>query len=469
MDRRIWIRFRDRLAADLDSDCLLVEAPDLDKYARDETEDFVIPPDAALLPATEEWVSRIMGLASEFGIPVTPRGGGTGLSGGALALCGGISLSLERMKAVLEIDTQNMVARVQPGVITAELQAAVEEKGLFYPPDPASRESCTIGGNLAEDAGGPRALKYGVTSAYVRGLRAVLPSGEIIATGGKTLKDVAGYNLAQLLVGSEGTLAVITEATLRLLPLPTCRRTLIAPFDDLDDAARSVPAMLSRGIVPAALEFMECPAVRAAERHLETVFPHSDAAALLLIELDGFDEDRVEKEFERVGEVLVEEGARDVLFAESRSKQEKLWKIRRALGEAAKSVSNYRELDTAVPRRMIPDLVRSTHAICERFDVDLLCYGHAGDGNLHMNIMQGDLSQDQWKERIPKVTEAVYDLTTSLGGTITGEHGVGIVAKPYLARAVGKRNVELMKGIKQVFDPRGILNPGKIFDENGKP
>jgi glycolate oxidase len=303
-----------------------------------------------------------------------------------------------------------------------------------------------------------------VTSAYVRGLRAVLPSGEVIACGGKTLKDVAGYNLCQLILSSEGTLAVITEATLRLIPLPPLRRTLLAPFDDLDDAARSVPAVINGGIVPAALEFMERPALEAVQQHLGTKVPHADAAAHLLVEMDGFDESLLDREVERACEILSEHGARDVLFAAARARQEALWKTRRAIGEAVKSTSAYRELDTAVPRMKIPDLVRKTHTICDRHGVRLICYGHAGDGNLHMNILIGDLTRKEWKERIHEVTQEVFDTVTRLGGSITGEHGVGLIAKPYLKKALGHRNVELMKGIKKIFDPSGILNPGKIFD-----
>jgi glycolate oxidase len=307
-------------------------------------------------------------------------------------------------------------------------------------------------------------VKYGVTSAYVKGLRAVLPTGEIISTGGKLLKDVAGYCLTQLLVGSEGTLAVITEATLRLLPLPPHRRTALVPYDSLEDAARAVPAIMMQGIVPAALEFMEQPAVLAVEDHLNVKVPHSDAAAHLLMELDGFHRDLLDKEMEKAAEVLLEAGARDVLFPEGRAKQEELWKTRRAMGEAVKSICAYRELDTAVPRFRIPDLVKKTHAICDEQGVKLICYGHAGDGNLHMNVLLGDLNSSEWESRVDTVTRKVFEATTALGGTITGEHGVGIVAKPYLAKAIGHKNVELMKKIKNDFDPFGILNPGKIFD-----
>ncbi|MFH2002676.1 MAG: FAD-linked oxidase C-terminal domain-containing protein [Planctomycetota bacterium] len=464
MDSGTYDRLKGKLEGITGAAYVRSEPFDLEKYGRDETEDLLMLPDIAVLPGSEDEVAQILRLASELCVPVTPRGGGTGLSGGALPIRKGICLSLERMNAIVEIDEANMMVRAQPGVITATLQEAVEAKGLFYPPDPASRESCTLGGNLAEDAGGPRAMKYGVTSAYVRGLRAVLPDGEIISCGGKTLKDVAGYSLTQLLISSEGTLAVITEACLRLIPLPPYRRTLLAPFDELDAAARSIPAVMNRGIIPSALELMERPALEAVQSHLGVTVPHSDAAAHLLIEIDGFDAAAMARDVERCCEILADQGARDVLFAESRAKQEALWKTRRSIGEAVKSVSAYRELDTAVPRMMIPELVRLTHEVCNRHGVRLICYGHAGDGNLHMNVLIGDLTPKQWRERIPKVTQEVFAHVTRLGGTITGEHGVGIVAKPYLKDAIGARNVALMKGIKNVFDPRGILNPGKIFD-----
>jgi len=443
---------------------LLTDPIDIDKYGRDETEDLVMTPDIVVLPASEDELSRIMALATDLNVPVTPRGGGTGLSGGALPIKGGICLSIERMNKILDIDEKNMMVRVQPGVITSELHDAVEKRGLFYPPDPASKESCTIGGNLAEDAGGPRAVKYGVTSAYVKGLRAVLPSGEIISCGGKLLKDVAGYNLTQLLVGSEGTLAVITEATLRLIPKPKYRRTVLVPFDSLDDAARAVPGVFAKGVTPSALEFMEQPAILAVQDHLGVKVPDADAKAHLLMELDGFDLNVLEKELEEACKIMMEAGARDVLFAESSVRQDELWKTRRSIGEAVKSLSAYRELDASVPRFKIPELVRRTHAICNRHNVKLICYGHAGDGNLHMNIIIGDLSIPEWKKRIKKVTGEVFKETVALGGAITGEHGVGLIAKPYLEEAIGRLNVDLMRGIKKVFDPTGILNPGKIFD-----
>ncbi|MBU0755382.1 MAG: FAD-binding protein [Planctomycetes bacterium] len=442
---------------------LLNDPFELEKYGHDETEDLKKTPDWVVRPASEIEVSEVLKIASHHKIPVTPRGAGTGLSGGAVPILGGIILSLERMNKILEIDEKNLVARVEPGVITAVLQEAVEARNLFYPPDPASRESCTLGGNLAEDAGGPRAVKYGVTSAYVRGLRAVLPSGEAIACGGKTLKDVAGYNLLQLLLSSEGTLAVITEAFLRLIPLPPFRRTLLAPFNDLDKAAKAVPSIINQGIVPSALEFIERSALKAVEAMKEIHVPYPDAAAHLLIEIDGFHASLLDQEAERCAECLAGQGAEDVFIAESRARQDELWRARRAMGEAVKKHPLYRELDTAVPRFHIPDLVRATHRICSRHGVELICYGHAGDGNLHMNILAGPLSKEEWLQRIDLVAQEVFKEVKRLGGTITGEHGIGWTMRPYLKKAVGKKNVALMKSIKDVFDPHGILNPGKIF------
>lgn len=463
MENRTYKAITQALKEAVGSDHLLQDRFDLEKYAHDETEDLKQFPQWVVRPASEAEVSRILAIASQYRVPVTPRGGGTGLSGGAVPSPDGICLALERMNRIIEIDESNLMARVEPGLITATFQEALEARNLFYPPDPASRESCTLGGNLAEDAGGPRTLKYGVTSSYVRGLRAVLPSGEVIACKGKTLKDVAGYNLVQLLLSSEGTLAVITEATLRLIPLPPMRRTLLAPFDDLNAAARSVSAVIVNGIVPSALEFMERSALQAVKKLHSVPVPHDDAAAHLLIELDGFEAGLLERALEKCAEILYEEGAIDVLLADGKAKQEALWQTRRSMGEAVKAHPIYRELDTAVPRFQIPALVQATHRICDRFDVDLICYGHAGDGNLHMNILAGALSAAEWRLRIGPVTEAVFAEVKKLGGSITGEHGVGITMRPYLTAAIGTKNVALMKGIKKLFDPDGILNPGKIF------
>jgi len=437
----------------------------LRKYASDETEDFVFPPDVVVFPSSTEEVSRVMILASQHGIPVTPRGGGTGLSGGALPIRGGIVLSMERLNRILEIDADNLIAVVEPGVITQELQETVEKIGLYYPPDPASRGTSRLGGNLAECAGGPHAVKYGVTKDYVLGIQAVLPDGTIIHHGGKLLKNSTGYNLTQLIVGSEGTLAVITKIFLKLLPLPKHRSMLLVPFPTLEAAARTVPALMNAGITPSALEFMERDAVKIAEKHLGVSVPNSDAAAQLIIELDGDDETVIQKTAEQVCKIALDQGAIDVLVAQSSARQNEIWAMRRATGEAVKSVSVYKEEDTVVPRYNLVPLLVGVKAIALRHAITTVCYGHAGDGNLHVNILKMDMKDEDWNEKLHVAIREIFELTVSLGGTISGEHGIGYSQKRYLPLAFSPEEILLMKRIKQTFDPSGILNPGKIFPD----
>jgi glycolate oxidase len=436
---------------------------DFEKYGSDETEDFVFLPDVVVRPETTEQVSEILKLCYREKVPVTPRGGGTGLSGGALPVRGGVVLSLERMNQILEIDKENFFARVQPGVITQIFQETVEAEGLFYPPDPASRGTCTIGGNLAEGAGGPRALKYGVTKDYVYGVEAVLPQGGIVRFGGKLLKDVAGYNLLGLLIGSEGTLAVITEATMKLIPLPCFRKTLLVPFSEMAAAARTVPAIMRRGIIPCAMEFMERACIKAIEIHREMKIQHSDAEAQLLIEVDGNDETQLEREMEIIAEECEKEGALDVYLAETIAKQNEIWEMRRSAGESVKSISPYKEEDTVVPRARLPELVEGIHEIAARWGISIISYGHAGDGNIHCNILKRDLEDSYWNEVLPKAIEEIFRLTVRLGGTISGEHGIGYSQKRYLPIALGQNEIALLRRMKEAFDPLGLLNPGKIF------
>lgn len=438
----------------------------LEKYASDETEDLRFPPDLVVLPTTTAEVAGIARICDKFGLPLTPRGAGTGLSGGALAVEGGVVLSFEKMNRILEIDERNLVAVVQPGVVTEALQNAVEAKGLFYPPDPASRGSSMLGGNLAECSGGPRAVKYGVTKDYILGVEAVLPQGQIIRHGGKLLKNVTGYNLTQLLVGSEGTLALITEITLRLIPLPPHRQTLLVPFDTLEAAAVTVSAIFHRGLVPSACEFMERDAIHASERHLGLKLPYGDAAALLLIEVDGNYLETLVQERNRICEVALEQGARDVILADTGEKQKEVWRIRRATGEAVKKLSVYKEEDTVVPRFALPDLVKGVKEIASREELTTICYGHAGDGNLHVNILKMGLSEQDWNQRLPRAIEEIFRLTVSLGGTLSGEHGIGYSQKRYMPIAFTAEELTLMKRIKAAFDPRGLLNPGKVFPDN---
>ena len=432
-------------------------------YGRDETEDWQYRPEVAVRPRTTEEVAAILRHASARRLPVTPRGAGTGLSGGALPVFGGIVLSLARMDRILEIDAGNRMARVQPGVINQVLQEAVGRHGLYYPPDPASWGSCQLGGNIAENAGGPHAVKYGVTKDWILSLEAVRADGEVFRTGGKLRKDVAGYNLTQLLVGSEGTLAIVTEAVVRLIPRPTQRRTLVAPFDDLDTAARAMVALYEARVMPSTLEVVERAALEAAAEHLGRRVPHQEAEAQILLEVDGYDEASVEGELARAGETLLDAGALDVLVADTPAKERELWAVRRCLGEAVKKQAAYIECDTAVPPSEVPALFRGVRDIARRFGIRQISYGHAGDGNIHVNVLSGGADPAAREERLRPAVEAIFDLAVSLGGTITGEHGVGCAQSRHLPKCRDAIALEVMAAVKRAFDPLGILNPGKIL------
>jgi glycolate oxidase len=432
-------------------------------YAHDETEDLSYPPDIVAKPGSTAEIASILRLANAERIPVTPRGGGTGLSGGALAVHGGIVLSLERLNRILEIDRENFFVVCQPGVITEVLQNAVEEAGLFYPPDPASRGSCTIGGNLAECAGGPRALKYGVTKDYVYGVEAVLPTGEVVRFGGKLLKNVTGYNLTQLLIGSEGTLGIITEVTLKLVPLPRHRKTILVPFGAVADAARTVARIFQAGVVPCACEFMERAALAAVEEHTGARVPHADAAAQLLIEVDGNDPEVLDREIDVIAGVCEENGAREVILAETPARQKELWAARRAMGDAVKRRSIYKEEDTVVPRFRLPELLDGVHAIVDRFGIAAICYGHAGDGNIHVNLLKEGLDDATWERALPDAIREIFRHTVALGGSLSGEHGIGLVQREYLPIAMSADEIEACRRVKRALDPLGVLNPGKIF------
>jgi glycolate oxidase len=451
------------------AEAVVTRDPELSLYGRDETEDLQYMPEVAVRPATTEQVARILELAYARNVPVTPRGAGTGLSGGALPVFGGIVLSVERMNEILEIDEDNLMARVQPGVITGVLQAAVAERGLYYPPDPASSGSCMIGGNIAENAGGPHCVKYGLTKDYVLSLEAVMPDGRVFRTGGKLRKDVAGYNLTQLLVGSEGTLAVVTEATLRLIPLPPFKRVLLAPFDSLDTAARGITAVYRSRITPAALEIVEKAALAAAEEHLGRSVPYADAEAQILLEIDGFDEESVDRDLMRVGEVLIEAGALDAMLADTPAKERDLWSIRKCLGEAVKKQAAYVECDTAVPPAQVPDLLRGVRDVAARHGIRQISYGHAGDGNIHVNVLTDNPDRAERERKLQPAIEAIFEVAVSLGGTITGEHGVGCAQSRYLGLCRDPVALAAMRGIKDVFDPKGLLNPGKVLDAKVPP
>ncbi|WP_018479854.1 FAD-binding oxidoreductase [Pontibacter roseus] len=443
---------------------LPTDAEGMQHYTHDETEDLRYMPELVLKPKNAAEISRIMRLCHENIIPVTPRGAGTGLSGGALAVHGGVVLSTERLNAIIQIDEQNLQATVEPGVITQVFQEAVIARGLYYPPDPSSRGSCFLGGNLSESSGGPRAVKYGVTKDYVLNMEVVLPTGEITWTGANVLKNATGYNLTQLLIGSEGTLGVITKIVFRLIPYPPQNLVMLVPFRKEEEACAAVSRIFMAGIVPSALEFMERDAIEWTSRYLGLgMVMAEDERAHLLIELDGNDMDLLYKDAERVYEVLETFDVGEILVADTEKQKEDLWRLRRNVGHAVKSNSIYKEEDTVVPRAQLPVLLRGVKEIGERYAFKSVCYGHAGDGNLHINIVKGDMSDDDWDNKLPEGIKEIFRLCVSLGGTISGEHGIGLVQRPYIGIALNEVQLYLMRGIKQLFDPRGILNPGKIF------
>jgi glycolate oxidase len=442
-----------------------ISQEDLLHYGHDETEDLSFPPHVVLKPATPQEISSILKYCNEHIIPVTPAGARTGLSGGSLPIYGGVLLSMEKFNKILNIDEKNHQVITEPGVITEVLQNTVKEKGLFYPPDPASKGSCFIGGNVAENSGGPKAVKYGVTNEYVLNLEVVLPTGEIIWTGANVLKNATGYNLTQLIVGSEGTLAVVTKIVLKLLPHPTHNLLMLVPFYDAGQACEAVAAIFQAGITPSGLEFMERDALIWTQNFIgETTIPIADNhAAHLLIEVDGFDPEILMSDCEKIMVVLESYPHDEILFAESEAQKNTLWTLRRKAGEAVKSQSIYKEEDTVVPRYQLPELLYHIKKIGEKYGFQSVCYGHAGDGNLHVNIIKGNLSDTFWNDELPIAIRELFTEVVRLGGTISGEHGIGLVQKPYMDIAFSNVSLNLMREIKKVFDPNNILNPGKIF------
>jgi glycolate oxidase len=461
---RVDARLLGHLRAIVGEGSVLVDPEDMEPYAHDEVAGFKAEPEVVVRAASAEQVAAILKLAQRARVPVTPRGAGYGLSGGAVPVCGGVVLSLEKMNRILEIDEENLMATVEPGVITGDLHRAVEDRGLFYPPDPASLDSCTMGGNVAEGAGGPRAVKYGVTKDYVCGLEAVLPSGEIIECGGKLVKNVTGYSLIQLLIGSEGTLAVVTKIILRLLPLPKVQVDLLVPYDEFQAAADTVSDIIAHRIVPTTIEFMERDSILAVERLLQKEMPHDDAEAHLLIQLDGNRQDAVDADMELVGQLCLSHGARDVLVASDQRTRDRLWEARRLIIDALNNESpmNHME-DVVVPRASLPSLLKGIKDTATRHSARIVCFGHAGDGNVHVNVLQDDIPDDQWPDLVRSAREEIYHLTLSLGGTITAEHGVGAARREYLPLALDQAQIDLMRRIRDVFDPHHILNPAKIF------
>ena len=437
------------------------------QYGHDETEDYVFPPNVVVKPSNALEISQIMKMANEYKIPVVPIGARTGLSGGALSIHGGIGLSMERLNRILHIDEQNLQVTVEPAVITQVLREAVAEKGLFYPVDPSSMGSCWIGGNVAENSGGARAVKYGVTKDYVLNLEVVLPNGEIIWTGANTLKNSTGYNLTQLMVGSEGTLGVITKIVLKLIPQNRHTVLMLVPFYDANQACEAVSAIFRAGIVPSALEFMERDAIDWTLKFVDglNVEVKDNVEAHLLIEVDGNYPEILMQEAEQILAVVEQFEIDEVLFADTDEQKNALWKMRRSVAEAVKANSIYKEEDTVVPRYELPKLLKGIKEIGAKYGFQSVCYGHAGDGNLHVNIIKGNMTDDNWKTEVPKGIREIFELTVGLKGTLSGEHGIGLVQKNYMDIAFSKVHLELMERIKAIFDPNNVLNPGKIFPD----
>lgn len=418
-------------------------------------------PDVVVKPRNKEQVAAIVKLANENGIPIYPRGAGTGLSGGSLPVKGGIVIVLTDMNRIIEIDKENLLAVVQPGVVTAHLHQAVEKEGLFYPPDPASSDACTIGGNIAECAGGPRGFKYGVTRDYILGLELIAPTGEVIRTGGKTVKNVSGYDLTRLLVGSEGTLGIITEATLRLIPRPRAVKTLMAVYTDLLKAGASISKITTSGVIPATMEIMDRLAIQCVNRYPGCNLPQN-AEAILIIEVDGM-ESAVIEEADIVARVCRETGARDVIIAQKPEEREKIWRSRRAVSAALVQIKPTKiSEDATVPRSKIPEIIMRLQQIREKYGINLVIFGHAGDGNLHPNIIADENNPEEMK-RVEAAIEEIFQSAVSLGGTLSGEHGIGILKAPFMRLEFSPAELAFMQRIKKALDPKGILNPGKIF------
>ena len=437
----------------------------IEKYGRDETEKLHYSPAVVVKPRKAEEISALMQLANKHLIPVTPRGAGTGLTGGALPHLGGLVIAMERFNSILDIDERNLQVTTEPGVITEVLQNAVKEKGLFYPPDPASKGSCFIGGNISENSGGPKAVKYGVVKDYVLNLEIVLPTGEIIWTGSNVLKNATGYNLTQLIVGSEGTLGIVTKIVLRLIPHPKFDLLMLAPFDSLEKASEAVSAIFRAGITPSAMELMEIESIKLASKLCEStaITITDNLAAHLIIEVDGNDKDVLMKDMEAIADVLSNFEVGELYFADDAQQKTELWKIRRKANEASVAAGYTIEEDTVVPRAELPKLIKGVKTLAAENGFNVVSYGHAGDGNLHIRINHPLYKKSYENEVIQDILFKIFELVKSLGGTISGEHGIGLIQKSFMPVMFDPITMELMKGIKKVFDPNGILNPGKIF------
>jgi len=447
---------------------VLVEDEKINAYSHDETnaEEYGHMPEMVVLPTTTEQVAEIVKLANCENIPVTPRGAGSGLSGGAIPQFGGILISLEKMNRIIEFDTANMVIVVEAGMITNDLANLVQEKGLFFAGYPMSLQTCMIGGNIAENAGGGKAVKYGVTGRYITGLELVTPTGDVVWLGGKLSKDVSGYDLKQLVIGSEGTLGIVTKAIIRLIGYPTAKADLLVLFRTPREAIDMVPIIMSKGLVPTSIEFMDQLSIIASCRYLNESLPYEKAGAMLLIEVDGTNGDQVESDLIAVGDLCEQHGAIEVYVAEDRNTMERIWNVRRNIAEAFKVYSPVQSLeDIVVPTSRIPEIIPQLEALSAKYGMKIPCYGHAGDGNLHATLVKDpSMPMGAWHIAEEACLHELYRITRDLGGKISGEHGIGIKRKEYLKELIDPVELKLMRAIKQAWDPNNIMNPGKIFD-----
>ena len=464
----ITIQILEQFKLIVGAEYVFTDADSIEKYGKDETEQLHYAPQVIVKPRHALEIAELLKICNEHLIPVTPRGAGTGLTGGALPHLGGLVISMERFNTILEIDERNLQVTTEPGVITEMLQDAVKEKGLFYPPDPASKGSCFIGGNISENSGGPKAVKYGVVKDYVLNLEVVLPNGEIIWTGSNVLKNATGYNITQLIVGSEGTLGIVTKIVLRLIPHPKFDLLMLAPFNSLEKASEAVSAIFRAGITPSAMELMEIDAITLASKILDsTAIPLTEnLAAHLIIEVDGNNMDVLMSEMEAISEVLSQFDAGELFFADDAQQKNELWKIRRKANEAAVMAGYTIEEDTVVPRAELPRLIKGVKELGAQNGFKVVCYGHAGDGNLHIRINHPTIKKSYGSEEMNVILKKLFSLVKDLGGTISGEHGIGLIQKSYMPVLFDEVSLELMRGIKNTFDPNHILNSGKIFDYN---
>lgn len=448
---------------------VLTDKEKIETYSHDETpkKQYACMPEVVVIPKTAEEIAEIVKIANKKLIPITPRGAGSGLSGGAIPVFGGIVISLEKMNKILEIDYSNMMMVLEPGVVTNDINEVIAEKGLFYAGYPMSVETCFIGGNVAENAGGGRAVKYGVTNRYIMGLEVVTPEGDIVQLGGKLVKDVTGYDLKQLIIGSEGTLGIVTKAIIKLIPLPTAKVDLLVLFKDVKSAIKMVPKIMTEEkIIPTSIEFMDKPSVQASCQYLNEHLPYQDAGAMLLIEVDGNREDLVNDDSETIGELCLANGAIEVYVADNCTTQERIWSVRRNIAEAFMVLSPHQSLeDIVVPISAIPDLMPELDRISKKYNIKIPCYGHAGDGNLHATLVKNpEITMEEWYDIEVKALEELYQATKKLGGTLSGEHGIGSKRKDFMGIVSSPVEMDLMCRIKKAFDPNNIMNPGKIFD-----